>query len=413
MALETTTSLKQALDKIDENTNLLQTKKDSLATAISDKGVLTKGTDSLDVMNTNINNISTKPEIKEGMYGVAQDIDGNIYSVSDVEDIRKYYEIGKDFQPIWEQVIPDIKWIEVDSQKNIYVGVNNVELRKINPEGYTIWQRAISFNIYNMFVDVRDNVYIHYKSIAGNTGGLFKIDIEGNEVWNHNIIYQDSSHYYRFGVDKDCNLIILERVAGSEVSVTKTDSIMETTIFNTTIPENSEGLSLAIFNNNVILVGKENLFKIDLNGNYKNLTSGVSDLSQLKINDIKINNENYIYLLESNRIYKLKIEGDTVQVIDKKQAGMYNFKKIFIDIDDYKYDISEGGTWRDLYKYGGKGVYSYNLSNGWIEDVRPTNDGYFYVVDGQYYPLNSKYVTKIVKYKDNYTINKAIKLLDY
>jgi len=61
MALETTVGLKQALDKIDENTNLLQTKKDSLATAISDKGVLTQGTDSLDIMNTNIENISTKP----------------------------------------------------------------------------------------------------------------------------------------------------------------------------------------------------------------------------------------------------------------------------------------------------------------------------------------------------------------
>jgi hypothetical protein len=415
MALETTVGLKQALDKIEGNTNILQTKKDSLATAISSKGVLTQSTDNLDVMNTNIENISTKPKIKEGMYGVAQDIDGNIYSVSDIEDIRKYYEIRKDFQSIWEEVIPNIKWMEIDSQNNIYVGVNNVELRKINPEGHTIWQREISFNIYDMFIDVKDNIYIHYKSITDSTmGGLLKMDIEGNEVWNINEIYHDSPNYYKIGADKDCNLIQLEKVSESDVLVRKFDSNLETELFNTLIPEETTGrLSLAILDNNEILVGGINLFKIDLNGNYKNLTSGVSGLSQLNINDIKINNENYIYLLESNSIYKLKIEGDTVQIIDKEKAGTYNFKKIVIDIDDYKYDIREGGTWRDLYKYGGKGGYSYSLSNGWIEDVRSTNDGYFYVVDGQYYPLNSKYVTKIVKYKDNYTIEKAVKFLDY
>lgn len=183
MALDNNASLKQALDKIEENTNLLQAKKDSLATVISNKGVLTQGTDSLDVMNTNIESISTKSEILEGFVGVAYlKDDESSYNIIN----RKYEHI--ETPDIELEIVSSYSYEDrgipiatfMDKEKYVYNTHSDGYIYKLDSTGTVIWTEHFmqeSVGVTGAFKDKEDFIYLVY-----DNGAVFKIDKDINII---------------------------------------------------------------------------------------------------------------------------------------------------------------------------------------------------------------------------------------
>lgn len=183
MALDNIASLKQALDKIEENTNLLQIKKDSLATAITGKGVLTQGTDSLDVMNTNIESISTKSEILEGFVGVGYfKNDESSYNIINIKyEHVETPDIGLEILSSYSyenRGIPIATFM--DKEKYVYNTHSNGYIYKLDSAGVVIWAEHFiqeSAGAIGAFKDKEDFIYLVY-----DNGAVFKIDKDKNII---------------------------------------------------------------------------------------------------------------------------------------------------------------------------------------------------------------------------------------
>lgn len=124
MPLETGASLKEVVDKAEQISADLQTKKDGLATAITSKKVPTNATDSLQVMKDNIDSIIVRSPIADDEIGVVQWEDGSYKGFKEETYAREAMPItNRIYKGI--KVPRNINRLTMDKDRNIYGAYNN------------------------------------------------------------------------------------------------------------------------------------------------------------------------------------------------------------------------------------------------------------------------------------------------
>ncbi|WP_315169482.1 hypothetical protein [Metaclostridioides mangenotii] len=131
--------------------------KDSVASAITAKGVSTSGTDNKQTFVNNIDSIKTKLPILEGDAGVTEDNVGNVYGVINWEN-RTIYNTETLTTREWDNkdIANGIKVLYFSNF--IYVSEARV-IRKLTLEGVQVWEYTHDSNINSFGVDQAYNVY--------------------------------------------------------------------------------------------------------------------------------------------------------------------------------------------------------------------------------------------------------------
>ena len=193
-----------------------------IATAITDKGIPASGSDTFSQLANKIEQIETEvggykvgdilnpskylvaPEIWRftGHTGtvcaVAVDNDGNVYSGSNDNTVRK---ISPDGNEIWRFTghTGAVYAVAVDNDGNVYSGSSDKTVRKISPDGSEVWQfTGHTNNVKAVAVDNNGNVY---SGSQDNT--VRKISSDGNQIWKFT---GHTGYVYTVAVDNNGNV---------------------------------------------------------------------------------------------------------------------------------------------------------------------------------------------------------------
>ena len=153
--------------------------KQLIATAITDKGVLTQGSDTFNTMADNIGKVKFEIEIPKDCIGVATLMDKSKYGITDL----KYENTKEEIEPIlvWKYNghVDYVNSVAVDNKGYIYTTGRDKMVHKIDPEGNLVWKYTDYTNVVlSVFIDNQGYIYS-----ASNR--IHKIDSEGNLVWEY------------------------------------------------------------------------------------------------------------------------------------------------------------------------------------------------------------------------------------
>nr|WP_312216583.1 hypothetical protein [Clostridioides sp.] len=156
--------------------------KQLIATAITDKGVLTQGSDTFNTMADNIGKVKFEIEIPKDCIGVATLMDKSKYGITDL----KYENTKEEIEPIlvWKYNghVDYVNSVAVDNKGYIYTTGRDKMVHKIDSEGNLVWEYGNgNFYFYNS-VAVNNEGYIYS---GGTDNTVHKIDSEGNLVWKY------------------------------------------------------------------------------------------------------------------------------------------------------------------------------------------------------------------------------------
>ena len=169
--------------------------KQLIATAVTGKDVQTNGSDSFQKMADNIDSIKTKLPILEGDAGVAEDIEGNVYGVGNIEEREIYPENIENMVTLeWQYSLSNISCVESDSFGNIYIGTDQ-KVIKLDKDKNSVWEYPI-LNVQGIALNQLNEIYIctKQKVIKLNKGGFLELefavtDIESITIDNKGDIY--------------------------------------------------------------------------------------------------------------------------------------------------------------------------------------------------------------------------------
>jgi len=172
--------------------------KSLIATAITDKGIPASGSDTFSQLANKIEQIevgdykvgdilnSSKfliaPEVwkftghTDDVYAVAVDNNGNVYSGSSDNTVRKISSSGNE---VWKFTghTDDVYAVAVDNNGNVYSGSSDNTVRKISPDGNQIWRfTGHTGVVYAVAVDNNGNVY------SGSTDNTVRKIIDGIKI---------------------------------------------------------------------------------------------------------------------------------------------------------------------------------------------------------------------------------------
>ncbi|MBS5788827.1 MAG: PQQ-binding-like beta-propeller repeat protein [Clostridioides difficile] len=193
--------------------------KQLIATAITDKGVLTQGSDTFNTMADNIGKVKFEIEIPKDCIGVATLMDKSKYGITDL----KYENTKEEIEPIlvWKYNghVDYVNSVAVDNKGYIYTTGRDKMVHKIDSEGNLVWEYGNgNFYFYNS-VAVNNEGYIYS---GGTDNTVHKIDSEGNLVWKYtghtnyiNSVAVDNKGFIYFGgrdntihkIDPEGNLV--------------------------------------------------------------------------------------------------------------------------------------------------------------------------------------------------------------
>lgn len=398
MALE----IKQALDVIEQGNIELQIKKNTIATTLSNKEVSTQGTDSFDTITANVKSIETKLPIPEGSMGVAEDIEGKRYSITQIDSKRVYHEMGETLETVWEKADVSSKSVTIDNKGYIYVAINGFSdpaiLRKLSKNGETLWEYSIPSQINTVFTDSKRNVYIYCRSTVTyfDKHAVIKLDSNGNFLWEYEL---NDDMQYLITVDKEGSVIIYEK---TESILIKLDTNSNLVFEKSVMRRKMTTPCIATDKNNNIYIANEYVIKIDPNGQeiYNlSLSQQIGIGTTISPASINIAEDGYLYLGmvgKNGMVYKIEESERTLQLVWSYEASA---DIIIIDNDNYIYCFYKGKIVK--INFNSELVYTYALtdSNG----LGINNEGDMYASYG--YPTN-----KLGKYKDDYIVEKTATL---
>ncbi|WP_027703017.1 hypothetical protein [Metaclostridioides mangenotii] len=406
MALE----IKQALDVIEQRNSELQLKKNTIATTLSNKGVSTQGTDSFDTMIANVGSIKTKLPILEGTLGVAEDVDGKRYGITQIDSKRAYHEMGETLEAVWEKEGEDwnINKITIDNKGYIY-GVKSGfkdpdRLKKFDKFGNLIWEYLVPSTIHIILTDNERNVYVYCKSTVTffDKCSVIKLDSNGNLLWDYEL-NKDAMEYI-IAVDNECNVIIYSRISAKEL-ITKIDANTNL-VFEETLP-NAMGRTpcLTIGKDNNIYIANRYLAKISSTGQViynHDLVTKLTLPSDSLATSICIGNDDYLYLGIRNQGIICRVE-QRGTVIEMVQDNIAPVEAIEIDSDNFLYVYYNDYSVQGIGKLNSilEPIYAYEVTD--LRVVKTNNEGHLYIsIDYPNY--------KLAKYKDNYNVEKTVVL---
>jgi hypothetical protein len=445
--------------EIDNLKQSVSSGKQLIATAVTGKDVPTNGSDSFQKMADNIDSIKTKLPILEGDVGVTEDVEGNVYGVSEIVERLVYSEEGVPFSSEWlyeSGRTGSCSYKVVDGF--IYLIFDGYRITKINLEGTVEWVHDISYGYFSRLHFYNDSIYILTKEINNTSNSnsfLSKVDLQGNEIWRKSTTWgyngriEDGFFY----------------LSGSEYSK---GNLHKYDLDGNKIWSYSAGVNSFVISDNYIYVfntvsssGKYSLTKLDLEGNqlwlkdtpyigilrvYENKIITGSVDTGLKVFDLDYNylqtiitrygsirdiNEEYIFATISNALYKINWNSEILWSIPIDSLGILQFYNNGFYItsnktDKYLFrDYDLDGNLKFSYPYR---VYSILVVNSIIYLITSTNGSYYlskHHLDGQlitYHSLSSTYTIFIMieghcylmtssgnieKFKDNIQLRKV------
>ena len=291
------------------------------------------GNQTLRLLDSNFNIISSFTGHSGIIRGIDIDSDGNIYSGSSDNTVRKISPQGNQ---IWSFSFPnDVRALGIDSDSNVYASSRDNTVRKISSTGSQIWSFSHNDRLEALHVTLDGIVYVGSRNTI-----ITKLDTNGNSIWtnsNHTgqirgLHVNNNNELISTGTDN--TLRKFNTSNGNQIWTTNLDSIPNEIItdinnniyitltngtiqkFNNngqfqwsiTLPNNPiPSYSLSIDFQNNLLVGDRdgNLHKIDSNGNIlltENISSDsvfvVASYTSLEILTVE---QNYYQIFENAR----------------------------------------------------------------------------------------------------------------
>lgn len=405
--------------KIDDLKQSVSSGKQLIATATTGRGVPTNGSDSFQQMADNIGSIKTKLPVNEGQLGVAEDINGNVYSfnklfnrhiynnpmdaVKTMEVTRNLEGISEDFivsnnaififssyygkilkislncEVLWTYTISGINTLFVDNKENIYAS-SGTELIKLSSDGELLWKE-----VGLVIKHVVDN----YMYVYG-TKGISKLNLNKEEQWyyplNSNPKFKiRNSHIYLYTND---NFIKLD-YNGSLIYE---------------LPINNGLIGDVDSEDNIYTYGETGITKKDYKGNIL----WTYDIPH--IIEIKLDSNDFLYTLSHNKDYSwyyvTKINPHGRKQWEYGVGYKNKMRNIFLDEDDYIYAVasnSSSGAGGLAFKLNPEGKNEWDLSLPIPTIIKTDGKGNIFILTS--YSTGTVH-TYLRKFKDNYTLEK-------
>ena len=418
-ALQELATKDKALDKrIDDNKVEIDSLKLSvadgkskIATSVSGKGVPTNGSDSFQTMADNIYSIKTKLPILEGDVGVANDLQDNIYNITNICNEEKYSPNITDVEMEQFYYVPGARTMLLDSQNDIYVfpgsAGSTYGIRKYNQDGTMVWVKNTYLSSPCAAINSKDEFFYILEATENQ---VCKMNTNGDVAWRKSLPFSGSSSSLKsILVDSDDNLYILvyyTRTIGTYLY--KFDSQYENLIWEKHFPYAL--LFYPIIKHNKLYVRYTSqdtnpiiskLQEYDLNSNL--IWEKTFNYPESSASAWAVDSQDRIFYYDSKQqqVIILNAQREQIGVINER---LYDFS---FDENDYLYayiSISSNAETYGKYSPNGSKVWQKQFSGNQGPDTIITKNNGFYIVN------NSAGTTGVTKYKDNYYVQQIAEL---
>jgi|GEM_PF-1476010 len=351
--------------EIDNLKQSVSSGKELIATAVTGKDVPTNGSDSFKQMADNIDSIKTKLPIMEDDVGVAEDNEGNVYRVIDIEDKQVYKDPKNKIFKKWSTPFLNyVKNLFMDKNGDVYfTGYStSTSLYKYTSEGTLVWQYKGLSTLNKAIYDDNDYIYIWQQVTGTDIGNLHKLDLNGNLVWSY-----QSKNLRDVALDENNSIYI--GTNGVDGKILKLDSKGEE-IWNRKAPYFD---SIKLYDDKNIYYSTWNsstsgsLVKLDYNGDtiweYKSPNIPTNDF-----NSVNFDSKGDVYFISDGSLVKLDYNGDTIWRVTGSWVSLCvtDIGEVYGCLNSYR--TSPMDTIEVVMRVNGDGekVWTYELKKSWF-----------------------------------------------